>query len=149
MNKVPPAALWLGLAGVLPFVWGTATVWSPDLADLGLRWFGPRYIGPYVELFYGGLILCFMSGVLWGFAAQRTGPAATAGYALSVLPALWTFLFTGDGPERSGINLAIGFVAILGLDCHFWRAGLTPPWWLTLRVPLTIIVVVCLLAPAL
>ena len=145
---IPRAALLLGLAGLIPFVWSLATVLSPDLSALGLRWFGPRFIGPYVGLAYGTVILAFMSGVLWGFAV-RAGKNAGLFYTLSVLPALWAFFFVGDGPVHAALWLAAGFAGLLGLDWVFGRQGLTPPWWMTLRVGLTTAVIACLLGTAL
>ena len=144
MTQIPPSALILGLAGVIPFAWGAATTVSPALADQGLAWFGPRFIGPYVQLFYGAVILSFMSGVLWGFATRADGAQATTGYALSVIPALWAFFMTGGGPSSAGINLITGFLGLLALDFAFWRWGLAPTWWMQLRGLLTALVVLCL-----
>ena len=58
------------------------------------------------------------------------------------IPALWAFLMTGDGPVSAGINLMVGFVALLALDWHFWRGGLAPDWWMSLRILLTGIVLI-------
>ena len=148
MSGVPRAALALGLAGAIPFVWGALTLAWDDAAALGIRVLGPRFVGPYVQVFYGAVILSFMSGVLWGFATRAEGRVAAAGYALSVIPALWAFFFTGGGPTSAAIYLAFGFLGLLGLDWLFWRRGLAPPWWMRLRVPLTAIVVACLLLTA-
>ena len=97
---------------------------------------------------YGLVILCFMSGVLWGFASkgQQAWP-----YVLSVLPALWGF-FAGGLHMLSPASTAqgtlgflmIGFAALVGLDLVFQRAGLAPVWWMRLRVPLTASVLACL-----
>jgi hypothetical protein len=144
MTAIPRVPLILGLAGLIPFVWGAATVVSDDLATLGLRVMGPRFIGPYVQLFYGSVILSFMSGVLWGFATKATGPQAATGYVLSVIPALWAFLMTGGGPTSAAMNLIFGFAGLLMLDFAFSRWGLTPPWWMSLRLVLTAIVMACL-----
>ena len=141
---IPRSALVLGLAGVLPFAWGALTVISPDLGLQAAQILGPRFVGPYVMLFYGAVILSFMSGVLWGFATKVNGAQATMGYTLSVLPALWAFFMTGGGPTTAGINLITGFLGLLALDFAFWRWGLTPPWWMALRVLLTTLVVICL-----
>ena len=141
MNAIPRSALILGLAGLLPFLWGALTVLRPDVAQWGNENIGPRFIGPYVQLFYGAIILSFMSGVLWGFATKATGRTATAGYVLSVIPALWAFFMTGGGPTTAGVNLIVGFLALLLLDWHFWKLELAPPWWMHLRVLLTAIVV--------
>ncbi len=141
MRQIPPTALVLGLAGLIPFLWGMATILSPELASWGQRSIGSRFVGPYVQLFYGSLILCFMSGVLWGFATRAEGAQAAFGYAVSVLPVLWVLFFTGEGARSSAIYLTIGFVALLALDWYFWQARLAPLWWMHLRILLTAIVV--------
>lgn len=145
MIKIPRSALILGLAGLIPFVFGAGTLVSDGLAVAGMQTFGPRFIGPYVQIFYGTIILSFMSGVLWGFAARAEGRVATTGYALSVIPALWAFFMVGGGPVSAQINLIAGFIGLLGLDLLFWRQGLAPAWWMRLRILLTSIVVACLL----
>ncbi|MEX0282543.1 MAG: DUF3429 domain-containing protein [Arenibacterium sp.] len=144
MNTIPRAALILGLAGLIPFLWGALTYLSPSLQSWGAAAFGPRFVGPYVQLFYGSVILSFMSGVLWGFATKTEGAQAAAGYGLSVLPALWAFFMTGGGPTSAGLNLIFGFVGLLALDFAFSKWGLTPGWWMPLRLLLTSIVVLSL-----
>ena len=144
MRDIPRSALILGLAGVIPFVWGALTLLSDSLAGLGMMYIGPRFIGPYVQLAYGTVILSFMSGVLWGFATKASGAQAAAGYALSVIPALWAFFMVGGGPVSAGLNLIFGFVGLLFLDAQFARWGLAPPWWMALRVLLSGIVIACL-----
>ena len=66
MADIPRSALYLGLAGVLPFLWGVLTLYQPSLSEWTIKMIGPRFVGPYVQLFYGAVILSFMSGVLWG-----------------------------------------------------------------------------------
>ncbi|CTQ50043.1 hypothetical protein JDO7802_02061 [Jannaschia donghaensis] len=142
--RIPTSALLLGLSGLLPFVWGVVTMYSDPLAARTVDWAGPRFIGPYVGLFYGSVILSFMSGVLWGFATKADGQVAATGYALSVLPALWAFFMTGGGPASAAVALIAGFIGLLGLDWLFWQQGLAPAWWMKLRLILTVGVVVCL-----
>jgi hypothetical protein len=143
-QSIPRTPLILGLAGLLPFLWGALTVLLPDLGLRTAQIVGPRFAGPYVMLFYGAVILSFMSGVLWGFAAQASGPRAATGYALSVIPALWAFFMTGGGPTAAGISLIFGFAGLLLLDAHFARQGLAPGWWMPLRLLLSAIVIGCL-----
>lgn len=140
--QIPRAPLLLSLAGLIPFIWGAMTILFPDLAIWGQMTLGGRFIGPYIQLFYGAIILAFMSGVLWGFAAKTD---RAIGYILSVIPALWAFLMTGGGPVAAAMNLIVGFLGLLMLDWQFWRWGLTPPWWMQLRILLTAIVAVTLL----
>jgi len=144
MTGIPRAPLILGLVGLFPFLWGVATYVSEPLAILTVRSIGPRFVGPYVGLAYGTVVLSFMSGVLWGFATRARGAQATTGYALSVIPALWAFFMIGGGPISAGSNLIFGFVGLLGLDYAFQSWGLTPSWWLRLRLLLTGVVVACL-----
>jgi hypothetical protein len=144
VTQVPRSALILGLAGLIPFVWGAATLLFPDLARWGVRSLGARFVGPWIGLSYGTVILSFMSGVLWGFSTRAKGAVAATGYALSVIPALWAFLFVGGGPTSAAINLLAGFVGLLALDWLFWRQGLAPPWWMRLRILLTAVVAACL-----
>lgn len=143
-RMIPRAPLLLGLAGLIPFLWGAITVLSPDIGLWTAQNFGGRFAGPYVMLFYGTVILSFMSGVLWGFATKLEGKPAAAGYALSVLPALWAFFMTGGGPSSAGISLMVGFLGLLGLDWLFWHYKVAPAWWMSLRVLLTTVVLICL-----
>ena len=143
-SSIPRAPLILGLAGLIPFLWGAITVLVPDLGLWTVRTLGPRFAGPYVMLFYGAVILSFMSGVLWGFATRLEGAQATPGYALSVIPAHWAFFMTGGGPTGAGLSRMAGFAGLLGLDWLFWRHGAAPAWWMRLRVPLTTVVIACL-----
>ena len=143
-QTIPRAPLILGLAGLLPFLWGALTVLVPDLGLWTAQTLGPRFAGPYVMLFYGAVILSFMSGVLWGFATKAEGSRAATGYALSVIPALWAFFMTGGGPVSAGMNLIWGFLGLLLLDMMFSLWRLTPSWWVKLRLLLTSVVVLCL-----
>ncbi|MBO9395698.1 DUF3429 domain-containing protein [Shimia sp. R9_2] len=144
MLGIPKAPLALGLAGLIPFVWGALSYLNPVLALWGTQAIGPRFVGPYIQLYYGAIILSFMSGVLWGFATKAEGGRAATGYALAVVPALWAFFMTGGGPVSAGTNLLFGFAGLLFLDYAFFKWGLTPPWWMRLRLILTAVVVSCL-----
>ncbi|MDJ1008911.1 MAG: DUF3429 domain-containing protein [Paracoccaceae bacterium] len=145
MAAIPRAALLLGLAGLLPFLWGALTIYSEPAARATLETVGPRFTGPFVILQYGTIILAFMSGVLWGFATKAEGARAATGYALSVLPALWAFFFVGGGPVSAASYLIAGFLGLLLLDFAFVRWGLAPDWWMSLRLLLTAVVVACLI----
>ncbi|MDF0595486.1 DUF3429 domain-containing protein [Psychromarinibacter halotolerans] len=143
-DRIPRPALILGIGGLIPFVWGALTVLSADLAAFSFRTLGPRFLGPYVMLSYGTIILAFMSGVLWGFSTRATGEAAAICYGLSVLPALWAFFFVGGGAVTAASYLILGFIGLLGIDWVFWRHDLAPSWWMRLRGGLTAVVVACL-----
>lgn len=139
--KIPTGALILGLSGVLPFAWGAVTLLSEEAFNFGIENFGARFVGPLIQLSYGVIILCFMSGVLWGFATKMDEKNGSLGYILSVLPALWAFLSMGRGPISDTISLIVGFLAVLLIDRHFHLLKLTPLWWMNLRIPLTFLVI--------
>jgi hypothetical protein len=146
-RRIPPTALILGLAGLIPFLWSAATHLSPALAGWAGQWLPPMFLGAYVGLTYGTVILSFMSGVLWGFATKTEGRGAAVAYTLSVIPALWVFFMVTDASANSVIYLAAGFVGLLFLDTIYSVWGLAPRWWLRLRVMLTVVVVACLALP--
>jgi hypothetical protein len=144
MTRIPASALALGLAGLLPFLWGTAGILAPGLSAWSLGFLPGRFHGASVMQIYGLVILSFMAGVIWGFATRATGRLATYFYALSVLPPIWAF-FTATGATGPALMaLLVGFVALLPIDWTAARAGLAPPWWLSLRLLLTTVVAACL-----
>jgi Protein of unknown function (DUF3429) len=145
-RRIPRPALILGLAGLIPFLWSAATQAVPALSGWAGQWLPPMFLGSYIGLTYGTVILSFMSGVLWGFATRAETNAALA-YSLSVIPALWVFLMVNDASAISTIYLCAGFVGLLLLDVAFTAWGLAPRWWLRLRVMLTVVAVACLALP--
>ena len=141
ISRIPKGALILALFGVVPFAWGAITLISEEAFNFGMENFGARFVGPLIQLSYGVIILCFMSGVLWGFATKMEKKSASQGYILSVIPALWAFFSMGRGPISDTISLIIGFIAVLLIDRHFYLLKLTPSWWMNLRTPLTFLVI--------
>jgi Protein of unknown function (DUF3429) len=143
--EIPNAARLIGLASLIPFVWGAATTLNFDLQIWALNTMGSRFIGPYIQVFYGGVILSFSTGMLWGFVAraEASGQAAT-GYVLAALPALWVFLTATGGPATASASLIAGYVGLILLDLAFVQWRLAPDWWLRLRLPLNIVAIACL-----
>ncbi len=144
MKKIPNSALILGLSGLIPFFWGTVTSLDFVIENLKLTGLSEEYTGSRVNLIYGIIILAFMSGVLWGFAANVGGKRQPIGFILSVLPALWAF-FTFNGLLINPLaGLIIGFLGVFAIDVRFHYWQLTPEWWLSLRCILTLLVIICL-----
>lgn len=144
-SAIPRPVLVVGLAAMVPFVWGAVSFLSNDLADFGMRTLGPRFVGPYVQLAYGTVILAFSSGVLWGFAARAGSRAPVGAYELGALPALWAFFVVGGGPVSAAIYLIAGYLGLLGIDWLYCTQCLAPRWWLRARATATAIVVASLL----
>lgn len=134
-------------AVLVPFVWSVATQISPTLANSGLQLTGPRYLGPYLALAYGAVLLAMLSGALIGLAVARG--AAPHRVAFAAVPGLWAFLFVGGGPVGAAIWLALGYIVALVIDWLFWRQGLTPVWWWPMRLVQTGIILPCLAVTAL
>jgi hypothetical protein len=144
---VPPAAAWLGAAGLLPFLAGAIGLWAFDSdvrRDASLSLF----------LGYSAVILSFMGAVHWGLAIARGGDAPDARaagamwrpMALSVLPALLAWLALGLPPAAALVLFAAGFLAVFLGDLAAIRHGMAPPWYARLRLPLSATVVACQLA---
>lgn len=144
MSAVPHTALLLGLAGLLPFLWGAATALWPEFGVPVARRIGIDFVGVPVLAGYGKIILAFMSGVIWGFAARADDHRAPLAYVLSVIPALWAFFLVVGATPAALIFLIAGFIGLLGIDALFWHHGLAPGWWMRIRIMLTTVVVACL-----
>ena len=142
---IPRSALLLGLAGLIPFFWGAATLFSGTLVEFGISNLGPRFVAPFLLLSYGQIILVFMAGALWGFASSGDERVLPLGLALSIVPVLWVMFAAGNGPTEAATYLIAGFLGILGIDWTFSRYQLVPDWWMKLRILLTTPVVLCLL----
>ncbi|ABD53421.1 DUF3429 domain-containing protein [Jannaschia sp. CCS1] len=144
MIRIPSSALLLGLAGLIPFLWGASSSASLLLDYMPVS-LPAAFTGASILTAYGTIILSFMAGVIWGFAAKAGGPWMPLGLALSTVPALWIFFFTGQPHSTQLVVLGAGFIGLLALDVACVRKGLAPGWWLALRLLLTGVVVFCLL----
>ena len=136
-DVIPRPALILGWAGVIPFALLAAAsvldiqAWSLDPA-MALR-------------AYGACILSFMGGAQWGVLLPReAGHAPFFRYLVSVLPALLAFLCLLIPSTPGLIGLIVGFLALLAYDLLTVRQGLAPRWYASLRIQLTLAVVVLL-----
>lgn len=137
MTRIPVMPLILGLAGLLPFLYGAAEVVFGFAQD-------PAPDGEVILQGYGFAIFCFMSGVLWGFAARADGATAARGYVASVLPVLAVLALVFFAIATVLEALFLGFLVLLAFDSGFARAGMTPAWWMALRILLTAIVTICM-----
>ncbi len=144
MTRIPTSALILGLAGLIPFLWGASSSVSLLLEYMPVPALDPVFVGSSLLITYGTIILSFMAGVIWGFAAKAGDPWMPIGLALSVTPALWIFFFTAHSDRIQILALIGGFVSLLLIDYTCARHGIAPGWWMPLRLLLTGVVVFCL-----
>jgi hypothetical protein len=136
-DTIPRPALLLGWAGVIPFALFTVA----SVFDIRL-WL----LDPTMALrAYGGCILSFMGGTQWGILLPRDeGHASFPRFLISVLPALLAVLCLLIPNELGLIGLIAGFLALLAYDISTVRQGLAPQWYMSLRVQLTLAVLVFL-----
>lgn len=131
--RPPMPALLLGYAGLLPPVIGIA-----------LRLIDPARggVANALSLFYAALILSFLGGMWWGAAAARVnGAALTLWLGVAVVPSLVALaagavLFTSV--VSGAAIVAAGLLGSLLVDMALVRAGHVPPWWMRLRLPLSV-----------
>lgn len=131
----PPLPRWLGLAGLLPQAGVAAIVFSGDTAL--------RFSALALGYAYAALILSFLGGLWWGLGAAARRPPEWL-WVAAIVPSLlalgsavpWA---TGEPwPGPSMIVLGTALIAALGVDLALVRRGLTPPWWMALRLPLSL-----------
>jgi hypothetical protein len=138
-SALPSPALWLGLAGLLPFIGCTVLV-------LG----GGPFAGLAEDALaaYGAVILAFLGAVHWGLALAAPGDpaAARARLTLGVLPALagWAALLA---PNWIGFGVLVaGFAATWIAEEAAARSGRLGAGYLRLRRGLTFTVIAMLSA---
>lgn len=140
-SRVPLTAAVLGAAGALPFLgllmaqrWGVEPFGRPPLSVLAL---------------YAAVILAFMGAVHWGLAMAEYGGRrdTTWSYIMSVIPALLGWFALAFLPMTVALGvIALGFALLLAYDLRALRLGRAPAWYGSLRWPLTLVAVSCLLA---
>lgn len=142
LSAAPRPAVTLGFAGLIPFV-GLALIAHIAPIDVALR-------AQYCLAAYGAVILGFLGGCRWGFAASGMGEGA--GWwplSVAVAPALLAVGALVVGDEEALWILALGLVALFATDVSLTRAGGAPAWWPALRLPLTGVAALSLVAGAL
>lgn len=153
LSRVPVAARWLGLTGLVPFFAPPLTILAlpaltPDPAAVAAH--GVLLVG--VQLTYAAVIVSFLGAVHWGLVlADRGGrgrsgatglAAAPARLVWSVVPSLgaWLTLLVFQVTLLGWLGL--GLMAALLLACFVYDRwaigqGWAPDWYLDLRKVLT------------
>ena len=148
-RPLPPFAIMLGLAGLLPFM--LCSLGALSLSSDGAT----RSLLALVA--YGATILAFLGGVHWGFALDEGGTASERvqrlRFGLGVVPSLigWAaMLVTFIGLPTTGLLvLTAGFVATTVVEGQAARRGLVPQRYMWLRWGLSVVVVLCLVSVSL
>lgn len=135
---IPALPLWLGLAGLLPFLASVAAAWLAPVA-----W---QVVAVRAFLGYGAVILSFLGGVQWGVAMCRERPVEAVfrrRMLLAMVPSLvaWPALLLH--PLTGAWVLAIGFVLVRLHELSRQGRARLPDWYQALRLPLTLVVLAC------
>jgi hypothetical protein len=138
-ESIPRAPVWLGTAGLVPFVVLTSALYAlPDVnIPVVLVWLTA----------YAAVVLSFVGAIHWGVAmVHEQMPDAERGVfmAWSVVPALagWMALLL---PANAGLLLlGATFAVHYAADRQFAQRFALPRWYLRLRGGLTAVVVLCL-----
>ena len=138
----PKVATWLGGLGLLPFVAGAGLMIAGETSWAGAAL---RY--------YAATILAFMGGIHWGLAigggaADQDGARRRTQLTASVVPSLVAWLALLLPAAQGLLVMALAFAFLLAGDLVAVKRGWAPPWYPRLRIPLTVIVVLCLMIAA-
>lgn len=134
-------ALYLGYAGLIPFVSGALGIWITPFT------WRPFVMAALLD--YAAVILAFMGAIHWGLAmrAEASDERARLQLGLSVIPPLLGWVAVASGMPF-GFALPIflaAFVLLYLADLRAVKLGLAPRWYPALRRPLTIVVSISLL----
>ncbi|KAL4434086.1 hypothetical protein ABPG75_000527 [Micractinium tetrahymenae] len=142
-SGVPAITKFLGFSGALPF-W----VFSPAIAQhlpLDLIVDPGMLANPgLLQVGYGATILSFLGGVHWGLAMTNVGgelgyKMAEQRFLWSVLPCLMAWPTVAmPVPHAAGLQAAL-LTAVYFVDRSWAKRGLLPPWYMKMRLPLTVL----------
>lgn len=142
LADVPAPARQLGFAGLAPFA-------ALSFAALALDGEAAAMAASLL-IGYGAVILSFMGGCRWGFAAAGLGDGPSfALLGVSVLPALYAWITALAPAPAAALLLAAGFGALYLADVRLTRAHGAPNWWPALRIWLSSGAVIALVVSAL
>ncbi len=137
-RRVPLAATLLGAAGLLPpllALFVRLAAGAEPATPL------PGMMGALAQI-YSALILSFLGGIWWGVAMARV-PAERLPQllGLAVAPSIVGLLLVGlslGWPMLASTLLGIVIIATPLVDRTLRQSQLVPPWWMRLRVPLSL-----------
>jgi hypothetical protein len=128
--SVPRAARLLGLSGLLPTI---AALLVATLAPMD--WLATI---ARIAAAYAAVILSFLGGAWWGLASCRVEAEALKPWlVISVLPSLaaWALMLMPMPVSLWGFCLLFAIALLVDRQLH--SRQLAPPWWWSLRWPLS------------
>jgi hypothetical protein len=142
MKAIPRPALIVGAIGGLPFVVLAVIPWLP--VDQGLRLLALQSL-----INYAALALVFLGAVHWGlgiagYGDAQPGTVRWGRITWSVVPFGLAFVALYLPPRIAMIELALALIGAQVIDGWAARGGTAPPWYRSLRRPLTAVGVAAL-----
>jgi hypothetical protein len=134
---IPFLAKVLGYSGLIPFVFLAAALWSFNQDSLAML--------HQALLSYAAIILSFMGAVHWGLAIGAA-QLRTTQLGFSVFPPLIAW-FASFAPQSWNYSLLIlTFILLCVFDIIMFKQNAVPKWYPRLRIPLSVIVILSLIA---
>ena len=135
-HKVPKSVVLASLLGLIPILMGLVSTFNIGL-NAGLK---EDFIR--IALIYSGFILSFMSGCIFYVASLERDRVLLLWFSITpVLLALLSITI----PFMQSFVLALGFLVVLDIERKLHKGRALPSWGLSLRFPMTSIVVVLLI----
>ncbi len=142
MISVSRLAIAIGLAGLLPFLFGALALFVWPAQSLTLV--------HYFYLYSAG-ILAFMAGVYWPIALQLEDRCYPLSPISTLVISQCFFLTAGLGlllpREAQMVVYPLAFLGLYLVDIR-WMNLYWPPWYRNLRLTLTLVAVLCQLVVA-
>lgn len=145
-TRVPPAVAAFGGAGLLPPL---AAAVGLFMAPAG----SPQQLAWVVLVFYGALIFSFLGGTWWAFAARGEARPRAGWLLAAVTPSLLALVvllmvLAPDTRAAAAGLLAAGILLSPLVDGMLVSVRLAPAWWMRLRVPLSVVLAICVVLGA-
>src|SRR5690606_5785131 len=129
-----------GLVAVLPTFAFTLLYWLPPEPSAAALWY-------WLAVGYCALLMAFFGGIRWGFALARDGTRGTlADLAVGLLPLVVAWGALAPPPVVGTSLLIAGFLLQALWDLLAAQDGRLPDWYGRMRVQLTALIVLALLA---
>ena len=135
-NQVPKNVLLASLLGLIPMLLGVASTFDIGIGES----FKEELIR--IAIIYSGFILSFISGCVFYVSSLERERVLLLWF--SVIPVLLALLSIVI-PFMQGFLLAIGFLMVLEIERKLHKLRSLPEWWLNLRFPMTLVVIILLI----
>ena len=133
---VPKSVLLASLLGLIPILTGLISTFNIGLSESTKEGFIE------IALIYSGFILSFVSGCAFYVSSLERERVLLLWFSITpVLLALLSITI----PFMQSFVLALGFLVVLEIERKLNKRRSLPKWWLSLRFPMTSIVVVLLI----